>query len=1005
MPLSAKARGKRKATAITQDNNDENGEGEGQGRSQVVTKLSRTQNRSCHFCTSDPVGIAKAGGQPCDWRTLMRGQNIECTNCANHRFDSQTPDHVCEIPRVEKTWRKYATNHPNTFVPAACDNCVTDGRVAACDVDTILGYSCSHCKRVCRVSNRVMEKRLKCRAGYQQWIRRECEPCDNKSETKPKGGCSWLLNRQNWGSPCTNCQTDMLSCVESGFLLGHPAQLKTPENWYVRAYNLDGRWLELRAQTPWRKSCRTCILDGNHCRAIASQAEFACNRCAQLGIDCVSEVSTLHPLFDLSRVGYGRFMPFAVCARCLDQGRNCDRQRPCDSCFHSGEEDQCDKIDESGSSTGNLLKGRLLPCPGPLYYLAMGYGAGGVDDVKDGRRMEHWIGPPMPMYGMSDGGDKKNQIHFIAIKLRNKLKPRNGPPHAGPGGLLFKRRPSGLTPSEIAEMIVKCWHDAHLLHSDREYSGTLINGRVELERIRTLNSTDVPHPDINASADPSGSAVPGPNNNTIQDPSNSSALPDLSNITTPGPGNNFVSPGPVDFFSLDPLSFFSPDPLSFFSPDPNNFDSLGPSNDNDNNNQAGPSSNTAVAPEWGNIFDSPVMDISPEQLIRKQRHTELNDIIFNALSQGLRYGLSTSPSLVSGSHLPTIDDPDPSNSSNVAEVSDPFDGMEIDWLPELDVQPAASNGQRRRWATFNPYEQREFEIPQGFIMQPPFDSVTGRRHLVFGNVQGQEIIDTPLQDIMSCIPDLRVFDTSNMWGFLCNDPTPMGLPNMNCDALIPVDSRCVCPSHGQNPAGVCDPCANISTGILVTAPLQPGDPDERITMDDWMSMRGYLCDECSSTMGASTNGLTELRAGGIHSVWGPLDDKPGCMGRITIKNGSVALYPWSMPITGCDCATKLFGGRLCRFHRLGYASAAFTQSGLVQEWRMQRFGRAVCPGCIVKKAFQFSNVSADPMNAPANKKMTWACLLCTSWVVNQPSVPKLIGGWEKWFAETPAGWN
>ncbi|ODA78007.1 hypothetical protein RJ55_06610 [Drechmeria coniospora] len=333
-----------------------------------------------------------------------------------------------------------------------------------------LGYSCDHCKSAkldgCRVNGQLVEKRPNPRQGELRWFRHACDTCRNLTPSKNQPGCSWLQDRFSWDRACQRCSANQLTCLGSSYVVEHPTVLKVPTVWSV-THKLDGGWSELRGCTPWRKSCVTCQAAKSHCRALGTSALFSCNRCLQLGIDCRVEqgdgtVTSVYPQFDLSRVGFGNFLPFKACSKCIAHGRNCDRQRPCDSCVDNG--DECDDYSDKTAGNTNCLPGRLPGWPGCLYYLGLGYGPNGVNDVKDGSRMCHWIGPAIPLYSMvgvreatETHDDNAKGILAVAEALGKAARPTGVPPHGGPGGDLALRPPSSFTAEELDAMILRNW--------------------------------------------------------------------------------------------------------------------------------------------------------------------------------------------------------------------------------------------------------------------------------------------------------------------------------------------------------------------------------------------------------------------------------------------------------------------------------------------------------------------------------------------------------------------
>lgn len=254
-----------------------------------------------------------------------------------------------------------------------------------------------------------------------------CDGCKALSSNGQKNGtpCSWLHDRTSWDAPCAQCVAKKMQCFTNSVPIGPPpedAVYVPPKKWTADIQMRQGT-AELRRNSPGRKQCLACRRDDAHCRALMTHMTDACNKCFQLGLDCVDHdqanaagQAPYHPLFDLSRIGFGKFLPFQVCGRCLDNDRPCDKQRPCDACVIAGEADQCDPY----NNRHQTFNGRVSPGPGPLYYLALGYGPAGVYDNKDGSRLCHWVGPPYPCYGLDPRRDDSNfeTKTWSAIMLR-----------------------------------------------------------------------------------------------------------------------------------------------------------------------------------------------------------------------------------------------------------------------------------------------------------------------------------------------------------------------------------------------------------------------------------------------------------------------------------------------------------------------------------------------------------------------------------------------------------
>ncbi|UNI13529.1 hypothetical protein JDV02_000267 [Purpureocillium takamizusanense] len=465
--------------------------------------------RPCRHCRNE--GAEQAQIIPCDWY-MVSSYKVECTNCANYRKAGH-PGHGCITLRLPEAWHRYATDDPVGFDPTACDGCIQAGTSWSCDVDTTLNYACTNCKsekrfmpppppqppatdettgessqqvkrrervkggkteKRCFVQGIPMLKPPNPRQGYRRWYRHMCDGCRKVAGNGQKNGtpCTWLSDRTTWDEPCEQCKAKGIPCTANSIPIGSVPQVilfNQPAKWTVTITMAPG-WMDLRRNSPGRRQCFACRRDDGHCRSLLGYPDSACNHCFQLGLDCfdhgAADNSTFHSLFDLSRVGFGKQMPYRICARCLETGRNCDKQRPCDSCVQNGEEHLCDAYDDSHQT----FNGRVSPGPGALYYLALGYGPEGVNDVKSGMRLCHWVGPAYPCYGVDPNRTDTNYETktWSALLLRRYMMPGGVPPFGGPNGRLFNRLPSGIQAHELDQWVLEGWPTAHLIMQEHK---------------------------------------------------------------------------------------------------------------------------------------------------------------------------------------------------------------------------------------------------------------------------------------------------------------------------------------------------------------------------------------------------------------------------------------------------------------------------------------------------------------------------------------------------------
>ncbi|KAK0391231.1 hypothetical protein NLU13_0732 [Sarocladium strictum] len=429
----------------------------GEPRHATVTQQGRSFRESaptpCDFCANDPAGRAAAALRPCDYANISRNIILECSNCANHRFSTSQP-HSCVVSKRGRiAFRRYADAHPISYGDMKCDSCASvRSKSGSCDVDALLGYSCTECKnRDCHVRGVLMETRPNVPQNEKRWLRHGCSTCHamNQGKTTVVQGCSWLHNRLSWDSACDQCESHPCLCLDGGIAVAF-AEVEPPKTWAISRQETRGL-INLTNAGLWRFPCQWCANSGEKCRASTLAPGNACNRCSVYGIDCLGRNGELYPIFDLSHVGFGRIMAIHACTRCVTTGRHCDRQRPCDSCVNHGEDDLCD-------APSDEHRRRFSQPPGPLYYLALGYGALGVDDVKDGSRIEHWIGPPWPAYVTHEQDPKRWQSITTRMEIaRADFLPEGKPPHGAPGGPMANLRPSQTTVEQLVNALKVQW--------------------------------------------------------------------------------------------------------------------------------------------------------------------------------------------------------------------------------------------------------------------------------------------------------------------------------------------------------------------------------------------------------------------------------------------------------------------------------------------------------------------------------------------------------------------
>ncbi|KAH7328341.1 hypothetical protein B0I35DRAFT_15682 [Stachybotrys elegans] len=436
-------------------------------------------------------------------------------------------------------WPDAADEPRYDHVVTVCQRCEAEG-ILNCDMDETLLMGCTHCakgrkasQKPCKFTNAdgnniKLYNRPNLHQGWTKWFRHPCDGCSKPNKKNPDHVCSWISDRTTWGEACDQCKRDGVACLDGGKLIWKPDQIPGPTSWKVGRMP-NPTYANLRDSTEWRTACNLCKASGAHCHVSMTTPDAACKQCTELGLECIDTHGQSYQIFDLGRVGFGMYMPYHNCDNCIKHDRPCDHQRPCDSCVDSGEAELCNKLppserkrdresadevhessdkesptsdkrrDESGigENTPNDKKVRSLNkteiyrslnCfprlgeaerPGPLYYLALGYGAGGVNDPKDGSRMEHWIGPPVALYGMNPGDKQKNSVSNDVDRVRNCLLPKGQPIHGGEGGLLALHEidVTTLTAEELGKLVAEACPTAKLLNQHPKYDEQLCIAR------------------------------------------------------------------------------------------------------------------------------------------------------------------------------------------------------------------------------------------------------------------------------------------------------------------------------------------------------------------------------------------------------------------------------------------------------------------------------------------------------------------------------------------------
>ncbi|KAJ0325081.1 hypothetical protein COL5a_007588 [Colletotrichum fioriniae] len=220
----------------------------------------------------------------------------------------------------------------------------------------------------------------------------------------------------------------------------------------------------------------------------------------------------------------------------------------------------------------------------------------------------------------------------------------------------------------------------------------------------------------------------------------------------------------------------------------------------------------------------------------------------------------------------------------------------------------------------------------------------------------------PANDVFHDISDASLLNGSQPDNQPCEEVKPSAPGNV-CNALVPDGAHCENLEHAAaqpKPHVVCEGCDLASRKHLF-------EGQQPLTRTEFLNMRNYACGGCSHTRQA------DVRFGG------------------RMPNGQLAnpLHP----VTGCLCASKLLGRRLCSHHRYQLAQRLMVQVSMVLEWAITNFGPDMCLFC--KQGGDLAGSVAESENGIMND-LLYVCLNCEGIVgVNGPK--ELVPGVEEWI--------
>ncbi|KFA55491.1 hypothetical protein S40293_01995 [Stachybotrys chartarum IBT 40293] len=968
--------------------------------------------------TKVPVpGVKKKKCVNCKEHTMTRGIGrecaqvhgplpLECITCSKLRIRQESSGLFkhqvdgCKSDRLHVVfWPRYAeedeepvdggvadpiayAGYPYGPKDLTCEACRDLPDRKRCDVDPVLGIGCSACMEeddklhraggsasntttnkntelfrcVCTYTNgdgdtcRVaLRKRPKPRQNTPLWFRRACVRCDRRrNENKPDTPCDWTGSRNTWDDACKQCSDDHRVCLDNSVLKGIippnvGCNVPTPYSWKVLKIQAP-KYDETRSATSWRSSCLSCIEGRGHCRVPDDTPRWACTRCAQHGLVCRDVFGNTYDVWDLSKIGFGQLVPFRTCQRCHEKGRNCDLQRPCDSCVNHKEGSLCDPLPQGNTSNcigrlnyqqpegeGNAdtneqraLSGR----PGILYYLALGYGPGGVDDVKDGSQIEHWVGPLSKCHAHPNLTTSRQcaAIFHELRAIRNTFLPKHVPPHRGligpedaippARGPLNNVDTQSLTVEQLREMLRTSWPNIqppnHYRDGDswgNSDGGSDHGGNDDNEEDENDDDDDGEDDDDDVDDDDDDDDDNGKPSRKRRKSSRRPSKKKRKNRPKP----KFNKPRPT-------------------------FEDI------------------QRATAEIKIRRAPVDDTREEETGDRGRIEDRNE---TEDENGKENG---------------VEDQDGDQGGHGGQLGDEQGGQHGD--------DTASNHRQKsgEMQVSPPNTRQDSSGPQWGRLFP---------HWKFTSRESNALATNPWKDTSQ---DTEV-------GLkVCMEPRQTN--DFVCGRYAADVSLCwpAAQDDTREDHGVCEDCSKISAGHIVK------DFTGKI-----MDMRLYLCEPCADQAEKpegkehqTTRKSKNLKDLGVRKLWGGTAELA-----VDLDETEEEL----LPITGCDCGSKLFQQTMCVCHRDVCSQQVLSRIQAMGDWIPPAYEeeggtvRVPCPMCVVRRKSRATVNAAPDASHRARRTSAWVCVVCVGLVID-PARQAIIPGWESWFHEGygPTDW-
>ena len=960
---------------------------------------------ACNRCWAlglDGCNIAERGGKECD-------------NCTDYRYNvanyPHSMDHDCKFmpgPNREDLTaeRKKPDDMVIDFVHPLlwqCDRCAEEGRY--CDADRLMSVKCTTCmsqNRECTVRRSQPLRERDYLRAEERGFRIMCRLC-------VKGGkkCSWVDSTADYnsGRPCPEClrfendgserfgacttYSQLPLTAASGILTPLPIANILP------ALDDQGRPLFIQQREPWRTyisseeknkqrrqgngavlvfdglyhrtknpdsrpTCEFCWYTYSNCGMGAAEKKCACKTCTFLGMKCVDWSEDRNLVNRPRRVprrwwnlangmGYsarkGQWKDkFKHCANCRLNERTCDRKRPCESCQEHGE--QCDNV---VWGEGVFVADRHPGDRSNNYYLGMGYGPDGLGTpmlLNDPTRMA--CGPKHP-HGDDTGAVLEDatseQRRASRCERREEfLQDIYGDEYQPPGTGWFPpvlqiddgepdptRRPG--------------WPGSYI-RNDREPNGARDSPE------RRAHPEGIAHYPGDAVAGFEGGA-PAPDE-IQQDPVHHPPEPPLPH-QPPNEGDemNFDDIFGQNFGqNPDADQWEVPDDLAGFENIINDVYGInGFMPPQGEQNQAPPIDNDEVMEDAFLLPNQMGPPDADNAALPENPPPGMNAFV------PVQLGEEPQPPALPQNAAPM-------NPLDAFKLGDAFVNVERFMVRGYTGPPLTEDA-----AATEPAPERRGVQPTypWSRLREEGDDADDDRTIALRQLENPG--DNVLRDIPEESADVEYPNR------VCKDRRAPGFPP--CGAI---DDHGICedmrhPHDANGVFPVCSDCDMASKRHIWNKKLENGGIG--ITHKEIFMMRAYFCEECSKM--ASNPEYWHARG---ESVYGfeeaAREDADPAIQSVDARLQGGWKSEQSLSITGCNCATKLFDRVLCSQHRLFLAQKMIRQAAMMQEFRFRRYGKKICPMCLLRPGLD----SSETANAP---EMThfWACLVCNGKVAQK----------------------